>query len=122
MMWPALPGMKETGSKYKNEKHVNNGVVFDSIKESNRYTELSLMQRAGLISDLRMQVPYELIPNQYIDGKLVERKIVYLADFVYTDKDGNTIVEDVKGMRTREYKIKRKLLLYIHNIRINEID
>ena len=90
------------------------------------------MQRAGLISDLREQVAYELIPAQYgecgkdLKGKttrpLLERSLKYIADFVYTDKaTGQTVVEDTKGVRTKEYIIKRKLMLYLHGIRIKEI-
>ena len=54
------------------------------------------------------------------NGKTIERQCVYIADFVYT-KDNKLIVEDTKGFRTPEYRIKRKLMLYIHNIRITEI-
>ena len=80
------------------------------------------MQRSGLISNLREQVPFELIPNQRgPDGKVIERALIYKADFVYTDTDGSTIVEDTKGFRTKEYIIKRKLMLFVHGIRIKEV-
>ncbi len=90
------------------------------------------MQRAGLISNLREQVSFELIPAQYGDcgtdlkGKpvrvCVERSCRYVADFVYTLNDsGITVVEDTKGVRTKEYIIKRKLMLWVHGIRIREI-
>jgi hypothetical protein len=79
------------------------------------------MQRAGLISDLREQVPYLLIPAQRDDaGRLIERQCSYVADFVYVDSDGRTVVEDTKGVRTKEYVIKRKLMLHVHGIRILE--
>lgn len=79
------------------------------------------MQRAGLISNLREQVSYELIPAHHgADGKVLERACYYIADFVYTDKDGKTVVEDTKGMRTDVYRIKRKLMLHVHGIRISE--
>lgn len=79
------------------------------------------MQRAGLISNLREQVSYELIPPQRgADGKVLERACTYIADFVYRDKLGNTIVEDTKGVRTKEYIIKRKLMRHIHGITITE--
>jgi hypothetical protein len=79
------------------------------------------MQRAGLISNLREQVKYVLIPTQRDDqGNLLEKECSYRADFVY-DKDGKTIIEDTKGMRTPEYIIKRKLMLHVHGIIINEI-
>ena len=72
-----------------------------------------LMQRAGVISDLQMQVSFELIPSQKVDGKVVERAVNYIADFVY-QQNGQKVVEDTKGMRTKDYIIKRKLMLYIH--------
>ena len=103
-----------------------------SKKEQYRAEQLKLMQKAGVISNLREQVPYALIPAQYGEcGRsfmghttrvLLERSCKYIADFVYTDcKTGQTIVEDTKGMRTREYVIKRKLMLYLHGIRIKEV-
>ena len=118
---------------------VSNGAVVDSRKEARRYEELLLLQRAGQISDLKTQVPYELIPAQYEtyarfgkngnrlkDGmRLVERACVYVADFVYIDGKGNTVVEDVKGYKDGAaysiFSIKRKLMLYIHGIKVNEI-
>ena len=126
--------MKTMASKYKNYKtKVSNGHIADSRKEARRYEELLLLQKAGKISDLRTQVPYELIPAQYEhyarygkkgnrldDGiKLVERAVVYVADFVYFE-DRKLVVEDVKGVRTPDYIIKRKLMLYIHGIKIRE--
>ena len=106
--------------KYGNRKVERDGIVFDSVKECQRYCELKLMQRAGLISDLQLQVSYELIPTQRIDGKLAEKAVNYIADFVYK-QNGQTVVEDTKGMRTKEYIIKRKLMLYVHGIRIREV-
>jgi len=80
------------------------------------------MQRAGLISDLREQVKYVLIPSQRgPDGKVIERQVTYTADFVYQDKDGNQIVEDAKGFRTQQYILRRKLLLWVHGIRVVEV-
>ena len=95
------------------------GEVFDSQKEARRYRELALLERAGQISDLKRQVRYELIPTQRIGGKVVEKPCVYIADFVYTE-NGETVVEDTKGFRTKEYRIKKKLLLYVHGIQIRE--
>lgn len=94
---------------------------YDSRKEYRRANELKLMQRAGLISNLRQQVKYVLIPTQRDpQGNLQEKECSYYADFVY-DKDGATVVEDTKGFRTPEYRIKRKLMLRIHGIVIKEI-
>lgn len=108
-------------SKYGNKKTGG----YDSRKEAKRAGELKMMRRAGLISDLQEQVKYELIPAQYdmVGGKrkCIERSCSYVADFVYTDKYGNTIVEDTKGFRTEAYRIKKKLMLHIHGIKIREI-
>ncbi len=90
------------------------GQVFDSQKEYNRWCNLRLLERAGKISDLKRQVSYELIPKQ--NG---ERACRYVADFVYNE-DGKTVVEDCKGFRTEGYKVKRKLMLWVHNIKIKE--
>lgn len=107
-------------AKYGNRKVIRDGIEFDSIKECQRYCELKLMQRAGLISDLQMQVSFELIPSQRVDGKVVERAVNYIADFVYK-QDGLKVVEDTKGYKTPEYIIKRKLMLWVHGIRIREV-
>lgn len=118
-------------SKYGNRKVSVGGMTFDSQKEYRRFCELSLLERAGQIHDLRRQVKYVLIPAQYEPdaigpkggvkrGKLLEREVSYVADFVYT-QDGKTVVEDSKGFRTPEYIIKRKLMLHIHNIKIKEV-
>ena len=85
------------GNKYKNRKVFMDGIKFDSAKEARRYRELKLLEDAGEITDLRRQVRYELIPAQRIGGKLVERKVDYVADFTYIrTKDLKLIVEDVK--------------------------
>jgi hypothetical protein len=94
---------------------------YDSRKEHQRANQLKMMLRAGLISDLREQVKYVLIPTQRdSDGNLLEKECSYKADFVYR-RNGQLIVEDTKGVRTPEYIIKRKLMLHVHGIRINEI-
>ena len=100
--------------KYRNKKVIVDGIYFDSKKEATRYQELKMLERAGAISNLELQVPFELIPKQ--DG---ERACTYKADFVYF-KQGKKIVEDTKGMKTDVYKIKRKLMLYQHGIKIKE--
>jgi len=103
-------------SKYHNQKCTYNGITFDSKRERDRYCELLLMQRAGKISDLRLQVPFILILSQ--PG---ERSVKYVADFVYLNQDGKQVVEDAKGVRTEAYRIKRKLMLERHGIRIQEV-
>ena len=107
-------------NKYGNKKIVRDGMTFDSLKEYRRFCELSLLQRAGAITDLERQVKFELIPSQKINGKVAERACTYVADFVYKE-NGKKIVEDTKGFRTKDYIIKRKLMLYVHGIRIKEI-
>ena len=108
-------------SKYGNRKITRDGLTFDSVKEYRRYCELRLLERAGEVAELRRQVKFELLPSQRVDGKVVERPVTYIADFVYTDKDGRQVVEDTKGVRTKEYIIKRKLMLYRYGIRIREV-
>ena len=109
------------GKPSRNKYHAKKSGGYDSRKEHRRANELRLMQRAGLITNLREQVSYELIPEQRgADGKVLERACNYIADFVYTDKEGNTVVEDTKGMRTDVYRIKRKLMLHVHGIMISE--
>ena len=108
--------------KYGNRKVIKNGEKFDSIKEYQRWVELCILEQGSLISELRRQVKFVLIPSQKIDGKVVERECAYYADFVYKDNEtGETVVEDSKGMRTKDYIIKRKLMLYVHGIRIMEV-
>jgi len=96
---------------------------FASRREAKRYAELFLLQRAGQITDLERQVSFELIPKQVDqDGKLIERAVHYIADFVYKKHmRTTTVVEDAKGHRTRDYVIKRKLMLFRHGIRIVEV-
>ena len=107
-------------SKYHNKRTVVDGITFDSKHEADRYIELSILLKAGVISDLRLQVPFELIPTIRINGETL-RSTKYLADFVYKDKNGNEIVEDAKGMKTDVYKLKKKLMAYIHHISIHEV-
>lgn len=115
-------------NKYGSKKIEIDGIVFDSKKEAKRFQELSLMEASGAIQNLQRQVKYVLIPSQY-DGwydkgkfkkKCVERECTYIADFVY-EQDGKRIVEDTKGFRTKDYIIKRKLMLHVHGIKIKEI-
>ena len=107
-------------SKYYSRKITVGGVTYDSKKEYTRWCELSLLQKAGKITNLQRQVKYELIPAQRTNGKVVERACTYVADFVY-EENGNTVVEDTKGFKTKDYIIKRKLMLYLQGIKIKEI-
>lgn len=118
--------------KYHNKKVEYEGIVFDSLKEKRRYCQLQIMEKSGIISDLRLQVPFELIPAVYEDEviqmktkskvkkRCVQRATTYVADFVYK-RDGETIVEDTKGFRTKEYELKKKMMRAFLGIIINEI-
>lgn len=118
--------------KYGNRKVRYKGAVYDSKKEARRAVELSLLEKAGKITDLQTQVKFVLIPTQrepatvgkrggIKQGKVIEQSVCYVADFVYTDENGRRVVEDTKGFKTKDYIIKRKLMLYVHGIRVKEI-
>ena len=112
-------------SKYGNRKVTTPDGTFDSVKEYSRWQELKLLQRAGEIHDLQRQVPFVLIPKQKDEhGKVVERELKYIADFVYLANDGTgwrRVVEDVKGLKTEVYRTKKKLMLYRNGIKIQEV-
>lgn len=125
-------------NKYNAKRIVTADGKFDSHNEYRRYQQLRLLERAGKIEDLQRQVPFELIPAQYEtyprygkrgqrlqDGRrCIEKKCVYVADFVYTDTEKKkVVVEDTKSeaTKTKDYVIKRKLMLYIHGLRIQEV-
>ena len=121
--------------KYGNKKIRAGEQIFDSKREYKRWRDLTLLERAGEIKNLQRQVPFLLLPEQRgpsvekyqkgprrgqpKPGPVLERKLIYIADFVY-EENGETVVEDAKGMRTRDYVIKRKLMLYRYGIRIKE--
>lgn len=127
-------------SKYHSQKAIVNGIAFDSLKEARRYSVLLLLQKAGEISDLQMQVPFELLPPQYEEStevyksgknkgkqkpkKLLERGVNYIADFVYV-RDGKIVVEDTKGYKQGQayalFVVKRKLMLYKYGIKVQEV-
>lgn len=103
------------GNKYHARKiKAPDGQVFDSVAEYHRWGCLRLLERAGAIKDLKRQVKFELIPKI---GD--ERPCNYIADFTYME-NGELVVEDVKGVRTDAYKIKKKLMLWVHGIKIKE--
>lgn len=127
-------------AKLRNTRVTRNGKTFDSKREADRYDELALMERQGIIRNLEWQKPYLLIPAQYESverfgksgkrikdkQKLLEREVTYVADFVY-ERDGKTVVEDSKGYRNpssapyAKFVLKRKLMLWIHGIQITEV-
>lgn len=124
-------------SKYHSRKVTVDGITFDSVKEANRYKELKLLERAGQVHDLRLQVKFKLIPSQRElslettatgkpkKGKLLEKEASYIADFVYKNKYGIQVVEDVKGYKKGPayelFVLKRKLMLWNHGIRVKEV-
>ena len=114
-------------NKYNARKTAVDGQMFDSQKEANRYAELKLMQRAGLIKDLRLQQKFCLIPTiEGARGGIRQRATYYIADFVYWEKRGDCwtrVVEDVKSpaTKTSTYKLKKKLMLWRHGIEIREV-
>ena len=123
----------DKGSKYHAQKIEIDGEVFDSRKEARRWRELCLMEKAGEIRGLQRQVKYLIIPEAREPdtkgprggtrrGRLIESAVYYVADFVYIERDNpdETVVEDVKGFRTKEYILKRKLMLFRYGIRIRE--
>lgn len=134
-VWKNYKG-SSSGSKYHSQKvKTPDGQIFDSRKEYRRFADLTLLQKAGKIRGLQRQVPFLLIPEHREQdttgprggrkpGRILERKVEYFADFVYEEKqpDGawKQVVEDCKGMRTPDYIIKRKLMLYVHGIRLRE--
>lgn len=116
-IWPML--------KYQNKPVVTiDGERFDSKAEARRCGELLLLQRAGAIRELRRQVRFLLIPSQRDSAGKVVREVSYVADFVYEEPAAadvwRLVVEDVKGVRTEAYRLKRKLMLQVHGIDVRE--
>lgn len=105
-------------SKYHAKKTVIDGIEFDSAREAKRYTRLSALEGDGKIQHLRLQVPFEIVPSFECDG-VKYREMKYVADFVYV-RDGKVVVEDCKGFKTPEYKLKKKLMAYVNHINIEE--
>lgn len=119
------------GNKYHAQKVTVDGITFDSRAEARRYAYLRHLERQGKITDLKLQVPFEVIPAQREPdrrgpiggikrGRLIERKAVYIADFAYY-RAGEYVVEDVKGRRTKDFVLKRKLMLHVYGIRVREV-
>lgn len=134
MAWQNYYALKKKGNKYHNSAVIVDGISFQSRKEARRWRELKLMESAGMIHGLTRQKKFVLIPAQREPdtvgkrggkhkGKLIEREVAYYADYSYYDKEGNEVVEDVKSpaTRTKDYILKRKMMLYVHGIRIREI-
>lgn len=104
---------KKRSPKYRNKKDVVDGIRFDSKKEANRYKDLKLLEKAGKIKNLQVHVAFPLTAyGEYICG--------YVADFVYQEENGQEVVEDTKGVRTKEYRIKAKLFYACYGKKILE--
>lgn len=103
--------------KYRNTPTVLDGIRFDSKKEAERYAELKLLERGGIIKDLKTQVRFELIPKNK-NG----RAVYYVCDFTYTE-NGVLVVEDVKSQPTKTpvYRLKKRLMKEVHGIDIKEV-
>lgn len=107
--------------KFRNKKCVWKGIEFDSIRERDRFIILEHERDEGRITDLNTQVRFQLLPPQKDEnGKVIEKPCDYVADFTYR-RDGKLVVEDAKGFRTKEYRLKRKMMLWFHGIRIEEV-
>ena len=100
-------------TKFRNTKTKVGDLTFDSKLEAGRYAQLVRLQELGQIFNLELQAKFVLMVNRSLICK-------YIADFVYIDLDGNRIVEDAKGVRTREYILKKKLMKALHGIDIKE--
>lgn len=109
------PTEKPKKSKYGAVKTEVDGIMFDSKREASRYQELRLLEQAGEITNLRLQVPYILFPKNKHG-----RALKYIADFTYNDGNGQLIVEDAKGVKTPVYRLKRRMMAEIYNIEIKE--
>lgn len=108
MRFPAA--LRRRGHKYNARKTTVDGIMFDSRKEAERYLSLKAMERTGFIRGLVLQPEFELQPGFRHPDQGAIRAVKYRADFQY-EREGRTVVEDVKGMKTKEYLIKRKLFL-----------
>lgn len=109
------PTEKPKKSKYGAVKTEVDGIMFDSKREAKRYQELRLLEQAWEITNLCLQVPFELIPKSKYG-----MPIRYIADFTYNDRNGQLIVEDAKGVKTPVYRLKRRMMAEIYNIEIKE--
>ena len=110
------------GSKYHAVKTEVDGIVFASKKEAKRGKELRLLQKAGEITELKEQVKFTLVPRQDDkSGKCIFRAVTYTLDYQYRDRDGVMRYEDVKGYANDRWPMKRALMLWIHDILVEEV-
>lgn len=107
-------------NKYHNKQTTFDGIKFASIKEKNYYVKLKMLQDFGKISELKTQVPFVLIETFRLDDETY-RQTKYIADFTYKDEDGKYHVVDTKGFKTKEYLLKKKLMVWKYGIKIEEV-
>jgi hypothetical protein len=108
--------------KYGNIKCEADGYKFDSLAERGHYFKLKILARTGEISDLRLQVPFELQPGALLHGHARKSPAMkYTADFVYLDKDGRQVIEDVKGVKTTAFTIKKHLMKTLMGLDVVEV-
>lgn len=125
----SIPQMKRSGEKacgkIQHQRIIADGIEFDSKAEHDRYIELKLMQRAGLIKELECHPSYEVLPKQETpEGKQNFRPVVYTPDFRYITREGREVVEEIKSEYSRkekDYIIRRKLLFYTQGIYVEEL-
>lgn len=111
---------KAKAPKYHNQPDSRGSLRFDSKKEARRYDELMLMMASGKIKDLRLQQDFTLVEAYTRPSGERVRAMRYRADFTYT-REGERIVEDVKGIKTKDYQMKKKLMMDKYGISITEI-
>lgn len=111
----------QRNQKYGNTRVEDAGITFDSKAEHKRWQYLVMLEKAREISNLRLQVSFELIPAQMTPSGKKIRPTTYIADFCYDDSSGRPVCEDVKGVETPEYRLKKKLMLHVHGIEIKEV-
>lgn len=114
--------MRKGFKKYQNKPQEVDGIKFSSKKEAREYSRLKLLQDRGDIKGLKIQVKFDFP----IGGKVVRfvdsnRILTYIADFEYFDMYGNRKVVDVKGFKTRDYLIKKALMMAVHGILVEEV-
>lgn len=108
--------------KYGNKKTVIDGQVFDSQAEARRWIDLRLLEKAGRIAYLERQVVIELLPKvKYSDARRATPAVRYVADFCYVNVQGERVIEDVKGVRTPAYRLKKHMLKALHGLEVKEI-
>lgn len=107
-------------SKYHNKNTIIDGIKFDSKKEADYYIKLKMLEKAGKIRDLHLQVEFVLL-DSFSLLKKTYRKTSYIADFTYIDNENKFHVVDVKGYRTNEYQLKKKLMAWKYGIEIEEV-